>query len=225
MGGWLVTRAQRLLPESAPRRVAAVVAVAVVAAAVAFLYWPRGLEIRDGRHDRGRNGVWIQHGWLGHRQWFVRYRKLHKLARLRDPARVRALARLLRRHHVRDVFPHLCPADRFGVIPEVDDRATARFLDELEGFRVMPWIGGVLGKNALPDDPRWRSAFTRSAVRLLGRHPRLAGVHVNIEPCPSGHASFLMLLDELRAALPGKVLSVAAYPPPTRFHPHPEVHW
>lgn len=205
---------------------AAALAVAVVAGSVAFLYWPRGLEVRDGRHDRGRNGVWIQHGWLGHRQWFERYRKLHKLKQLRDPARVQALARLLRRHHVRDVFPHLCPSDRDGEIPPVDHGATARFLDAFHGLRVMPWIGGVLGKNALPDDPRYRAAFTRSAVRLLRRHPRLAGVHVNIEPCPSGHAGFLRLLDQLRAALPaGKVLSVAAYPPPTRFHPHPQVHW
>ncbi len=90
----------------------------------------------------------------------------------------------------------------------------------------MPWIGGVLGKNAFPGSTTWRSAFVRSATRLLKRHPRLAGLHLNIEPCPSGHVGFLKLLAQLRAALPeGKVLSVAAYPPPTIFHPHPEVHW
>ncbi|HUR44350.1 MAG TPA: hypothetical protein VMZ27_00645 [Candidatus Saccharimonadales bacterium] len=34
------------------------------------------------------------------------------------------------------------------------------------------------------------------------------------------------MLEELRAALvPAKVLSVAAYPPPTRWHPYPDVHW
>jgi hypothetical protein len=43
---------------------------------------------------------------------------------------------------------------------------------------------------------------------------------------PSGDASFLLLLDELEQALPeGKLLSVAAYPPPTRWHPVPDVHW
>jgi hypothetical protein len=206
--------------------VVAVLAVAAVAGGVAFLYWPRGLDLRDGRHDLGRNGAWLQHGWLGHRQWFERYGKLDKLPRLRDPSSVRALARTLRRHGVRDLYPHLCPADHDGQIPPVDDAATTRFLDAHAGFRVMPWVGGVLGKNALPDSPGWREEFVHSAVHLLKTHPRLAGLHVNIEPCPSGHAGFLKLLDQLRAALPaGKILSVAAYPPPTLFHPHPEIHW
>jgi len=61
---------------------------------------------------------------------------------------------------------------------------------------------------------------------LLQGHPRLAGVQVNIEPMPSGNPDFLTLLDELRQAMPtGKILSVAAYPPPTRWHPFPEGHW
>jgi hypothetical protein len=42
---------------------------------------------------------------------------------------------------------------------------------------------------------------------------------------PSGNAEFLTLLRELRTAMPGKTLSVAAYPPPTRWHPFPDVHW
>jgi hypothetical protein len=51
-------------------------------------------------------------------------------------------------------------------------------------------------------------------------------VHLNVEPLPSGDKGFLVLLDEIRVALPpGKLLSVAAYPPPTRWHPFPDVHW
>jgi D-methionine transport system ATP-binding protein len=43
---------------------------------------------------------------------------------------------------------------------------------------------------------------------------------------PSGDSDFLKLLDAIRAVLPkGKLLSIAAYPPPTRWHPFPEVHW
>src|SRR5438034_2866009 len=30
-----------------------------------YLLWSPGLDIRDGRHDRGRNGIWLGHGWLG----------------------------------------------------------------------------------------------------------------------------------------------------------------
>ena len=51
-------------------------------------------------------------------------------------------------------------------------------------------------------------------------------MHLNVEPLPSGDKDFLILLKELRAALPaGKLLSVAAYPPPSRWHPFPDVHW
>ncbi len=49
-------------PRSVPRRLVALLAVAAVAASVTFLYWPRGLQVSDGRHDLGRNGIWIQHG-------------------------------------------------------------------------------------------------------------------------------------------------------------------
>jgi hypothetical protein len=63
-------------------------------------------------------------------------------------------------------------------------------------------------------------------VELLNAHPRLAGIQVNIEPLASGDEQFLQFLNELHAALPkNKLLSVAAYPPPTRWHPYPEVHW
>ena len=57
-------------------------------------------------------------------------------------------------------------------------------------------------------------------------HPRFAGVHLNVEPLTSGDQAFLKFLDQLRTAIPsGKILSIAAYPPPTRWHPFPEVHW
>jgi len=92
--------------------------------------------------------------------------------------------------------------------------------------RVIPWIGGVLGVHCSPGSANWRGVFVASAVDLLRCHPRLAGIQVNIEPLPSGDRDFLLLLDELRIALPEeKVLSVAAYPPPTRWHPFPDVHW
>jgi hypothetical protein len=42
----------------------------------------------------------------------------------------------------------------------------------------------------------------------------------------SGETNFLTLLDQLRIALPpGKILSIAAYPPPSRWHPFEDVHW
>ncbi len=90
----------------------------------------------------------------------------------------------------------------------------------------MPWVGGPIGGSARLWAPQWRAAFTANIHNLLVNHPRLAGVQINIEPLTSGDTNFLKLLEQLRAVLPpGKVLSVAAYPPPTRWQPSEDVHW
>lgn len=193
---------------------------------LAYVLWNPGLDVTDGRHDRARNGIWIQHGWLGDDGWFERNGKRDRIPEFRSPDRIRAFADRLRAHGISDVFPHLCPAGPDGRLPPVDDAQASRFLDAFAGFRVMPWIGGIRGSNAFPGSPVWRREFVQAVRELLARHPRLAGFHVNIEPCPSGDVGFLDLLEEFRRALPsGKVLSVAAYPPPTAWHPHPDVHW
>ncbi len=191
-----------------------------------YMLWTPGLDVRDGRHDRGRNGLWISHGWLGGDEWFIRNGKTNEYARYREPKSLRDLADKLRRHHIEDVFAHLCPTEPNGRLPQVDAVQTERFLDALSEFRVMPWVGGPNGGNVRLQNAKWRSMFTNQVHSLLMAHPRFAGVHVNIEPLPSGDTNFLALLQELRSALPaGKLLSVAAYPPPTRWHPYPDVHW
>jgi hypothetical protein len=189
-----------------------------------YVTWSPGERVRDGRHDRRTNGVWIQHGWLGDDLWFQRYRKDQTL--FRDDQKVQELADLLASHGVRYVFPHVCPCDPNGKIAPVDPIQTERFLDHFGDFQVVPWIGGVLDVHCSPESPQWRMNFVSSVVDLLTTHPRLAGVQLNIEPMPSGNPDFLTLLDELRRAMPaGKIISVAAYPPPTLWHPFPDVHW
>lgn len=198
----------------------------LLAICAAYLLWRPGLDVRDGRHDRGRNGIWLGHGWLGGDDWFIKNNKTNELTRFRDPARIRELAERLRRHHITDVFPHLCPAEPDGELPSVNAEQVERFLDAFEDFRVIPWIGGPNGSGALLNKPQWRRAFTTNALNLLAAHPRLAGVQINIEPLTSGDTNFLSLLEELHVALPkGKLLSVAAYPPPTWWHPYEDVHW
>jgi len=136
------------------------------------------------------------------------------------------LADLIAEHRMKYLFPHLCPCESHGEIAKVDPAQTEKFLNHFSDFKVIPWIGGVLHNHCPPESPGWRKNFVASTVALLATHPRFAGVQINIEPLPSGNADFLLLLDELKAALPpGKILSVAAYPPPTRWHPFPEVHW
>jgi len=201
-------------------------ACVVLIVPVGYAVWSPGLDVRDGRHDLGRNGIWISHGWLGDDSWFTRNGKTNELARYRTKESIRSLAAKLREHHITDVFPHLCPADIEGPIPAVDRTQTEALLDELTGFRVMPWIGGPNGGSARYRNDQWRERFIASVKQLLNDHPRLAGVHLNIEPLTSGDADFLKLLDELKASLSlGKLLSIAAYPPPTRWQPSEEVHW
>ncbi len=190
------------------------------------LFAPRGLDVRDGRHDRGENGLWLQHGWLGDDVWFAQNGGEEKTQRLRSDEALAELGARLSRHGIRDLFPHLCPAQPDGSILPVDVGATTRFARALPERRILPWIGGVLDVHVFPDTPRWRETFVASAVRLLHRRGELAGLHLNVEPCPSGHRGFLLLLDELRAAMPaGRLLSVAAYPPKTWLHPFADVHW
>jgi len=191
-----------------------------------YLLWSPGLDVRDGRHDRGRNGIWLGHGWLGGDDWFIRNGKTNEFTRFRDPARIRELAKQLYQHHTTDVFPHLCPAGSDGRLPSVDADQVERFLDAFAAFRVIPWIGGPNGSSTRLHKPEWRSAFTTNVLHLIVAHPRLAGVQINVEPLRNGDTNFLQLLEELRTALPpGKLLSVAAYPPPTWWHPHQDVHW
>jgi hypothetical protein len=189
-----------------------------------YVIWSPGQQVQDGRHDLRTNGIWLQHGWLGDDSWFKRNKR--DKTQFRNDDRLDHLADLLRSHGVRYVFPHLCPCSPEGMIAPNDPAQTERFLDRFTGFRVIPWIGGLLRVHCFPKSAEWRAAFICSAVDLLRAHPRLAGVQLNIEPMPSGNPDFLTLLDELQQAMPpGKILSVAAYPPPTRWHPHSSVHW
>jgi hypothetical protein len=198
----------------------------LIAAWGSYLFWTPGLEVLDGRNDLGRNGVWLAHGWLGGNEWFVANGKTNQISQYRNVENVRTLANKLHRYHITDVFPHLCPAGMDGSLPAIDPEQVERFLDEFESFKVIPWIGGPNSSSALIHKPSWRSAFATNVNRLLSTHPRLAGVQINVEPLPNGDADFLNLLEEVHRSLPkGKILSVAAYPPPTRWHPFSDVHW
>ncbi|MCP4351051.1 MAG: hypothetical protein GY795_36760 [Desulfobacterales bacterium] len=188
-----------------------------------YKLWTPGKMFTDGRHDLKKNGIWLQHGWLGHDNWFRRYKK--NSSRFRNPNRILKLRKLLAEHNIKYLYPHLCPTQSDGMIAEADPGQTRQFLMIMEGFKIMPWIGGALRVHAFPESDRWRDNFIMSANKLLSANPLLAGIHVNIEPMPSGNTGFLNLLKELKQKLPkGKILSVAAYPP-TIWQRTSEVHW
>lgn len=213
------------------RFVTRAIAVALLLAGIGSGYWYMTPEVNSVVRfdvDRGQNAIWLQHGWLGDDRWFVENRRDKAL--FRSEARVGALADRMAAHHVTDLFPHLCPCSSDGRVAVVDDDQVELFLRVLEiheaDFRVIPWVGGVLGRHAFPESSQWRANFVESVRVLLETHPSLSGIHVNIEPMPPDNEHFLTLLRELSASLPeDNLLSVAAYPPPTVLHPYHEVHW
>jgi hypothetical protein len=208
-------------------RIAALLLVIIALPALAYWIWTPGADLRDGRHDRGRNGLWLGHGWLGADDWFIRNGKQNEFEKFRTTRALDDLSDLCTRNGITDLFPHLCPCGPDGSLSPVDAAQVERFLNALSPKRrVIPWIGGPGEDPARYQDENWRKVFCASVRALLDAHPRLAGVQINVEPLPSGNPDFLRLLDELKAALPpGKILSIAAYPPPPRWQPSPEVHW
>lgn len=171
------------------------------------------------------NAIWLGHGWLGDDLWFKRNKQ--KFEAFRSAEKIEKLLKKLADNDIKTVYPHLCPAQFNGRIAAYNDEQIELFLNIADKYKikVIPWVGGIFKESARPSDEKWRQNFISSIVELLQKHPRLGGVQVNIEPMPSGNRDFLILLDELNVAMQGKILSIAAYPPPTILHRFPSVHW
>ena len=204
-------------------RIVAALAVILGIPAIAYLLWQPGSN--EPLPEYANNAIWLGHGWMGDDGWFERNNRNKN--DFRSVEKISALFKKLTDNKISTVYPHLCPAELNGKIAPYDSRQVERFLDLAEQYniKVIPWIGGVFEKSARPADGKWRKNFVASVDELLKKHPRLAGVQVNIEPMPSGNTDFLMLLKELHTVTQSKILSVAAYPPPTKWHQFPDVHW
>ncbi len=201
-----------------------IILIIALVGVITYTIWTPGKIANSGDHNLKTNGIWLQHGWLGDDKWFAKTGKDKTL--FRDQSKIYELAKKLEAHNIRDIYPHLCPCSPTGRISSVDHKQTERFLTYFSEFRVMPWIGGRLNVHCFPESEKWRKAFIASAKELLTAYPGLAGIHINIEPMPSGNKDFLLLLNELKNALPeGKLLSIAAYPPPSLLQPAVKVHW
>lgn len=189
-----------------------------------YFIWTPGTIVANGAHDLGQNGIWIQHGWLASDNWLKKNNREKEA--FRNIEKIKKLSQVFSLHGIRYVFPHLCPANRDGSIQEIDNVQASIFLDEFADFKVLPWVGGVLYYHCLLESKDWRNNFVGSIKNLLKKHDRFSGIHLNIEPMPSGNEEFILLLKELKTNIPeGKILSVSAFPPPSFLHQFSDVHW
>lgn len=165
------------------------------------------------------NGAWLTHAWWGDQTWF------DGSARKQEDYRQVARLRPLLEAGIDDWYVHACPCGPSGALPEVDLEQARRLRAFNPHGQVLAWVGGMVGEDAFPERPEWRRAFAASCAELVTR-AELAGISLNLEPCPSFTPGFLELLEELRATLPpGTRISVVAHPPPSWLHPVRALHW
>lgn len=170
--------------------------------------------------DKGDNALWMRRRWL------------HEAP---PPEEIAELVQSLRARGVRRIYPFLGPMDRdgwpgwrsnAGIVRYIPERAEA-FLSLMQRLapeiKVIPWTGGVLGRDVRLEDAAQRKAFAEHARKLVAMGAD--GVQLNVEPLPSWSPGYRELLKEVKAAIGQRTLSVAAYPPPTPLHPFPDVHW
>ncbi|MEO7317628.1 MAG: hypothetical protein ABIZ56_01430, partial [Chthoniobacteraceae bacterium] len=160
------------------------VVAAVVLAGALFLR-PPGLDVRDGRNDRGRNGVALDRAWIA------------------GDAAPSALvmgefARSMREHRIAEIFVELPPPSADGTVAGIDAARIDALLYECYDARGWARIDVA----HIPyDDPRWRRFFIVDLRRLLDRLPRLRGVMLDFSGVAEVFPAMLRLLDELRPAL------------------------
>ena len=159
-------------------------AAALLVLSSAWWLRPPGLDVRDGRHDRGGNGIVLGTSWTA--------------ADATKPApAISELARALREHHLTELYLQIPPPNADGSLPGLDSTRTEALLYECYDARGWAQIDAA---QFHLEDPRWRRFFIVDVRRLLDRHPRLRGVSLDFSNA-SENPALLSLLEELHAAL------------------------
>lgn len=165
-------------------------------------------EMQGGGFDKGDNALWMRRHWLHENP---------------ATAEIAALAESLRARGIKRIYPFLGPMDpqgwpgwrsKAGFVHYDLERATrffAEFHRAAPEIHVLPWTGGLLGRDVNLKDAAQRKAFVAHMRRLV--EAGADGVHVNIEPLASGTPDYLQFLAEVKAAIGSRTLSVAALPP------------
>jgi hypothetical protein len=154
---------------------------------------PRGAD--------GPNGLWATHRWVGE---------------ARQPSEYAALADLLRRERITDLFVHVGPLEADGTIPATRYPHARELLAALHaaapGVRIQAWIGQrAVRAGGLLDLASERTRATVAGTAGSFLDAGFDGIHYDVEPVRSGDPHFLELLRRTRAltGARGRLLSVA----------------
>ena len=148
-------------------------------AAALFLRSP-GLDVQDGRDDRGKNGIAVTSAWLT------------------GTASAGDFAAGVREQRMAEVMIELPPPNADGTLAAIDAARIEALLYECYDAR--GWVQLGVTQNGF-DDPRWRRFFIVDLRRLLDRLPRVRGVVLDLSQVADVSPALLTLLDELRPAL------------------------
>lgn len=208
-------------PRFSFRRVGIALGSVLMVLFIAYLVWTPG---GAGPLPPGKvHGAWLTHAWWGDAEWYAGSSR--KREDYFSAEKVAAMAVRLHALGIRDWYIHAGPARGDGSLPHIETEQARLLVQANRGGQVLAWVGGVLDDQCPVAEVEWRRAFVASCAALV-RQTGIAGIQLNIEPCPSWTDGYLPLLEELRAGLPQRSrLSVAAYPPPHPLHSAPSVHW
>ena len=158
----------------------AVIFVAGLLFLVALFLRSPGLDVRDGRNDRGRNGLAIGRVWLA------------------GDAPAGDFAKGVREQRMAEIILELPPPNADGTLAAIDSARLESVLYECSDAR--GWVQPGVAQFPF-DDPRWRRFFIVDLRRLLDRLPRVRGVVLDLSAVADVSPALLTLLDELRPVL------------------------
>lgn len=148
----------------------------------------------------GDDGLWLGRGWAGGQ---------------RTPADLTALIARLRQAGMRDLFIHVGPLSADGSLnPALRPRARWLLVGlhrRLPQVRVQAWLGDTIGPGGLnPASPATSRRVLTAASQVLAEGG-FNGIHLDLEPVPSGDPGYLVLLAALHALTRARhaILSVA----------------
>lgn len=175
-----------------------------VLAVLGWLWVP--LDLSSPQCDLARNGAWISVDWTS------------------QPVNEAAVAELARNASARQLaylFPYLSYIKPDGTFSQSYAHApefVAAFRRFNQDTRLLAWVGIPLKNDAIVGlrgwvelaDPITRRKIVEFVLAQVNE-ASLDGVHLNVEPVFDDDRNYLLLLEEVRAALgPGRTISIAA---------------